>query len=253
MGSALAIGSAIGSAVSEHEEKIDSETVTQLQNMQRMVKAKLEAITSKLSEEAFEDPRLPILSIVNRAEKYMLKVKSAPNEKIKQCLDSVVGGSYLDGVEKMLSVALGELLGNTGAGEQEKKDFHVVFACSGLLRVDYYMYKYQFESKGLKEKYQNIFCYYIQVGVLDSMKVPPQILLYELTRSVGDPEKLKQATQELKGVATFTQELYDTLGWLQSAADGKLKKLEPSKEKEAEDASDGKLVKPIDIRSEQQN
>ena len=81
MGSALAIGSAIGSAVSEHEEKIDSETVTQLQNMQRMVKAKLEAITSKLSEEAFEDPRLPILSIVNRAEKYMLKVKSAPNEK----------------------------------------------------------------------------------------------------------------------------------------------------------------------------
>ena len=84
------------------------------------------------------------------------------------------------------------------------------------------------------------------------MKVPPQILLYELTRSVGDPEKLKQATQELKGVAKFTQELYDTLRSLQSAADGELKKLKPSKEQEAADSPDGKLGKPIDIRSEQQ-
>lgn len=240
----IEMGTAVSAAVkalTAGEEENKADTIEELGNLQRMVKAKLEAESSKLDKEAFDDPRLPILSVVNRDEKYLLDVKSAPNADIQKCLDNVIGGEFLQGVQNVLSVALGELLGNTAAGEQEKRAFHVVFANNGLLRVDCYMYKYNFDLKGLKEKHESIFCYFIQVGVLDVTKVAPQILLYELTRSVGDPEKLKKARQELREIATFTQELYDVVYSLQKASGNRdleqgppLKKLKPSDDDDQE-------------------
>ncbi|KAL9955116.1 hypothetical protein ACROYT_G036402 [Oculina patagonica] len=89
----------------------------------------------------------------------------------------------------------------------KEKEFHVVFASNSLLRIDCYMYKYQFRSEGMREQYKNMFCYYIQVGVLDIMKVPPQILLYELTRSSGDPNNLEKASRHLEQVAKFSHRL----------------------------------------------
>ncbi|KAL9984104.1 hypothetical protein ACROYT_G006364 [Oculina patagonica] len=232
------MGQAVSAAVktlTAGEEENKADAIEELGNLQRMVKAKLEAESSKLDKAAFDDPRLPILAVVNRDEKYLLDVKSAPNADIQKCLNNVIGGEFLKGVQNVLSVALGELLGNTAAGEQEKRAFHVVFADNGLLRVDCYMYKYNFDLKGLKEKHESIFGYFIQVGVLDVMKVAPQILLYELTRSVGDSDKLKEARRELKEIATFTEELYDIVSSLQKSSGNRdleqgppLKKLKPS-------------------------
>ena len=232
------MGQAIGSVIDDNERKHETDTIEQLQSLQRMVQAKIEAESGKLNKEAFDDPRLPIVSVVNMAEKGSLKVESAPTEKIKECLDNVIGGGYLEGVQKLLSIALGELLGNTAAGEQEKKEFHVVFASNSLLRLDCYMYSYRFRYEGLRTKFQNIFCYYIQVGVLDVMKVPPQILLYELTRSAGDPDKLKQASEDLEQVVKFTQKLYSvvkSLKVLQIVSDHEKGELEGEEEEELDE------------------
>ena len=99
------MGQAIGSVIDDNERKHETDTIEQLQSLQRMVQAKIEAESGKLNKEAFDDPRLPIVSVVNMAEKYSLKVESAPNEKINKCLDNVVGGGYLEGVQKLLSIA----------------------------------------------------------------------------------------------------------------------------------------------------
>jgi len=57
----------------------------------------------------------------------------------------------------------------------------------------------------------------MQVGVLDLEKVKPQILLYELTRAIGE-ENLPSAAKHLQGLAVFAKELHSTIHQLKNAA-----------------------------------
>lgn len=82
-------------------------------------------------------------------------------------------------------------------------------------------YKYEFSSKGLIDKAQNIFCYYLQVGVLDLEKVDPQILLYELTKAVGE-SSLPGAFRHLKELNAFAKGLYSAINEMGRAAVGEV-------------------------------
>ena len=106
----------------------------------------------------------------------MVKVKKKPT------LGHLFKGEFLDGLKDVVKAAVNELLGNTAAGE---RGFHVVFAQNGLCRIDYHMYKYVFSSKGLQEKVENALCFVVQMSVLDINKVDPQVVLYELDKTVG--------------------------------------------------------------------
>ena len=179
----------MGTAISESDKKREVNVVEQLRSYQRMISAKLEAKRGKISKEAFNDTKLPILSLVNTTQDYRLKVTAETKDlevRFGEILDSVIGKEYIKGLKAILSLALDQLLGNVSVGESEKKKSHVFFSNNSLLRIDCYMYKYQFQSDGLISSSKNIFGYYIQVGVLDLIKVNPQIVLYELTSSVGD-------------------------------------------------------------------
>ena len=184
-------------------------------------------------KEAFNDTKLPILSLVSTTQDYRLAVTAAPKDRVGEILDSVIGGGYIKGLKGILSLALDQLLGNVSVGESEKKESHVAFANNSLLRIDCYMYKYQFQSDGLISSSKNIFGYYIQVGVLDLIKVNPQIVLYELTSSVGDAKQLEEATKKLTTMASFTKKLYRVVTALQSHGDKR-----PSDEQEEEEDED---------------
>ena len=173
---------------------------------------------------------MPILSLVSTTQDYRLAVTAAPKDRVGEILDSVIGGGYIKGLKGILSLALDQLLGNVSVGESEKKESHVAFANNSLLRIDCYMYKYQFQSDGLISSSKNIFGYYIQVGVLDLIKVNPQIVLYELTSSVGDAKQLEEATKKLTTMASFTNKLYRVVTALQSHGDKR-----PSNEQEEEE------------------
>ena len=135
----------------------------------------------------------------------------------ENAIGEVTSGDFLGGLENLLSVALNEVLGNTSAGEAEKTDFHVIYANNSLLRLDYMMYKYTFASKGLKDECTNAFCYCMQVGILDLEKVDPQIMLYELTRAIGE-EALPSPLTHLEGLTVFTERLYSAVATLKKVA-----------------------------------
>ena len=199
------MGQTVGTVISESDKKKEVNVVEQLRSYQRMISAKLEAEREKISKEAFNDTKLPILSLVSTTQDYRLKVTAETKDlkvRVGEILDSVIGGGYIKGLKGILSLALDQLLGNVSVGESEKKESHVAFANNSLLRIDCYMYKYQFQSDGLISSSKNIFGYYIQVGVLDLIKVNPQIVLYELTSSVGDAKQLEEATKKLTTMAS---------------------------------------------------
>lgn len=229
------MGQTVGTAISESDKKKEVNVVEQLRSYQRMISAKLEAEREKISKEAFNDTKLPILSLVSTTQDYRLAVTAAPKDRVGEILDSVIGGGYIKGLKGILSLALDQLLGNVSVGESEKKESHVAFANNSLLRIDCYMYKYQFQSDGLISSSKNIFGYYIQVGVLDLIKVNPQIVLYELTSSVGDAKQLEEATKKLTTMASFTNKLYRVVTALQSHGDKRPSDEQEEQEEEEEE------------------
>jgi len=83
------------------------------------------------------------------------------------------------------------------------------------------MYKHEFTSRGIIDKVENVFCYYLQVGVLDLEKVNPQILLYELTRAIGE-SRLPDAARRLQNLTVFAKDLYKVVHELDKSAVGSL-------------------------------
>ena len=233
------MGQTVGTVISESDKKKEMNVVEQLRSYQRMISAKLEAEREKISKEAFNDTKLPILSLVSTTQDYRLAVTAAPKDRVGEILDNVIGGGYIKGLKGILSLALDQLLGNVSVGESEKKESHVAFANNSLLRIDCYMYKYQFQSDGLISSSKNIFGYYIQVGVLDLIKVNPQIVLYELTSSVGDAKQLEEATKKLTTMASFTNKLYRVVTALQSHGDKRPSNEQEEEEDEEEEEEEG--------------
>ena len=174
-----------------------------------------------MENSAVEDKSLPIVAVVDKSMKYSIKVSSATSEEVGKAISEVLKGDFLSGVTDLITVGLNAMLGNESVGETEKQDFHVVFANNSLLRIDCMFYKYEFSSKGLIDKAQNIFCYYLQVGVLDLEKVDPQILLYELTKAVGE-SSLPGAFRHLKELNAFAKGLYSAINEMGRAAVGEV-------------------------------
>lgn len=174
-----------------------------------------------MENSAVEDESLPIVAVVDKSMKYSIKVSSATSEEVGKAIGEVLKGDFLSGVTDLITVGLNAMLGNESVGETEKQDFHVVFANNSLLRIDCMFYKYEFSSKGLIDKAQNIFCYYLQVGVLDLEKVDPQILLYELTKAVGE-SSLPGASRHLKELNAFAKGLYSAINEMGRAAVGEV-------------------------------
>ena len=189
--------------------------------MHKMLVNKIAAISSKMENDAIEDKSLPIVAVVDKSQKYKIKVSEAPSQEITDAIGEVLKGDFLDGLKNLISVGLSQMLGNASAGETEKVDFHIVFANNSLLRVDYMIYKYEFSSKGIIDKVKNVFCYYLQVGVLDLEKVNPQILLYELTRAIGE-SRLPDAAKRLQNLTVFAKDLYKVMHELDRSAVGSM-------------------------------
>ena len=204
------MGQVISNFIEESEKRNEAQVVEPLQLLQKLVSAKLEAQAAKLEAEAFEDKSLPIVATVKKVETYLVKVETAPSEDIKKSMEDIFQGDFLDGFEHLVTAAVNELFGNTLAGEKEFSSFRVVFANNSLLRIDFYIYKYDFSSEGLREKIQNAFCYVVQVGVLDLKKVDPQVVLYELDKSIGTgniPDAIAKIKQEVK----YMEQLYNVI------------------------------------------
>ena len=204
-------------AKKEEQEQDEAEAKEMLNTMNNLMTQKCAAISAQFKDAAVADPTLPIVAVVDKTEKYMLQVKSVVNENISNGLKEVLSGQFMKGLEDTITGAMQVFVTDESEGESQETDFHVVYANNSLLRVDYLMYKYNFSSKGILSKYENAFCYVMQVGVLDLEKVNPQILLYEMTKTIGQDD-LQEAAKNLDQLAKFGKELYSTIRDLNDAA-----------------------------------
>lgn len=157
----------------------------------------MEAQSERMEAKAYEDKSLPIVAIVDTIKMASMSAQSGASDNVHGIVDSLFSGQILDGFKKAVTTAVDTFLGNAEAGEDERSEFHVIYSNNAMLRVDVYFYKYQFSSEALKKHGSNLFCYVAQIGVLDTSKTSPQVILYEVTKSIGgDVEDAKKLLQK---------------------------------------------------------
>ena len=211
------MGTSISKKLEEQQKNKDEKAVEELQMLQEMMVNKVAAARAEMREKALKDANVPIVAFVDTSEKYSVDVSNAPDDAITTSIKEMFGGNIIQGLVSLIGVALNQFLGNTQAGASEQNDYHIVFSNNTLMRIDVMFYKYEFSSKGVEDERRNGFCYCTQAAVLDLKKVSPQVLLYELTRTIGD-ENIPDAVKQLHLMAEFGEELYQVVNELTAAA-----------------------------------
>ena len=68
--------------IKEMQQENDTETREKLQMVHNMMVDKITAASNKMGDEAAEDKSLSIVSVVDKSEKYQIKVTSVPDKGI---------------------------------------------------------------------------------------------------------------------------------------------------------------------------
>ena len=129
-------GTSIPKKIKKRQDDNDAEIAETLQTMHKMIVNKncCQMDNDDISEKSSS---LPIAEVVDKVEKYKIKVSSAPSPDIQAAVNEVLKRDFLGGMISLISVGIDQMLGNASARETEKVDFHTVFANKILLRIDY--------------------------------------------------------------------------------------------------------------------
>ena len=84
--------------IKQMQDKNDTETKEKLQMVHNMMVDKITAASNKMGDEAAEDKSLPIVYVVDKSEKYQIKVESTPDKDIKNAIGEVMSGDFLGGL-----------------------------------------------------------------------------------------------------------------------------------------------------------
>ena len=131
--------------------------------------------------------QLPIVELVRLVSEKACDVSTAPSEKLTGMIESLFGGSFLAALKGLIMGALDTVLGKASAGEKQTKGFTVMLLHGAVVRVDYYVYSYTFESDGVVTKPQNGLVFAISMATVKLASVNSEViaLLSGLTAEGG--------------------------------------------------------------------
>ena len=199
----------MGQLFSDLLKDSSEEVKEQLEILQEMGRSIVDGESQRMAASAYEDKTLPIVAIVDTKTCCSMHVESGAGKSVYGIVDSLFDGKYMEGFKHAVEAAVETFLGNAQAGRQEIREFHVVYDRNALLRIDVYLYNYEFSSEALKKHGENLFCYVAQIAVLDSLAIDPTVTLYEITKGIGKAsnEFKEEFTSDCEFVETFIKSL----------------------------------------------
>ncbi|KAH6908487.1 hypothetical protein BKA70DRAFT_1427079 [Coprinopsis sp. MPI-PUGE-AT-0042] len=126
---------------------------------------------------------------------------SGLNEIVDGFFGMIEGGSVVGGFKKIVSGALGTILGNRNAGEQEEQKFFIFMKENAVIRIDVKIWRYNFSSKGVMAETENVLCYIFCTSVVDSSKLKMDEFSYLLSEYAGD-DGVKDYVEKLISIWT---------------------------------------------------
>jgi len=216
------MGKPFGKLMEAMNSDKDEEAKAGLQMLQVLLNGKLDAAKSSIQLDIEHDINLPMIAVVDREEMYKVDVSEAPTDAIEQIVGDFLSKDNIGGILDSVHTAMQLIFGEAAVSEETTRSMHVLFSNNALIRFDYWAYRYTEDSIQWMKEHKGGFAYYMQTAVLDLHKCDPQIVLYELSKSIGT-DGYEQATLWLNQMTTFGKILYSAVFEMDKFAKGEFK------------------------------
>ena len=90
----------------------------------------------------------------------------------------------------MVIAATESILGNGAVGEVEEQDYEIVWYNNTLVRINFYLWHYNFSRSGVIKDVESVLAYYCVKRVVDWDKVDPQVVTYCISNLGLDKEEI---------------------------------------------------------------
>ena len=169
----------------EQDEAKVAELRERLTFLQTMANTTLDAKVNEIIHGQEGDLKIhggTIVEVHKRVEvKHEDKAKS-----LEEAVDSVMTdglmGVFSDRVKGaiggLIKTAIATFFCNDSVGEVKQDDMIVVWDNNALLRIDYYLWRYNFSTRKIMEHIDSIFAYVVIKRVVDTSTVSPDVISY---------------------------------------------------------------------------
>ena len=176
--------------------------------LQAMAETTLEAKTNEILHGQEGDLKIHGGTIVEVHKRVEIK-----HEDSAKTLDEAVDATMEDGLRGVFSDRVKSAIGgivkraiamfycNDSIGEIKQEDMIVVWDNNALLRVDYFLWRYNFSSKKILEHVDSVFAYAVIKRVVDVSTVSPEVVSYAISHAFSEDD----AKAILKEVDSVTQ------------------------------------------------
>jgi hypothetical protein len=140
------------------------------------------------------------------------------HEDEAKSLDEAVDSVMTDGLKGVFSdrvkgaiggvvkTAIATFFCNDSIGEVQQDDMVVVWDNNALLRVDYYLWRYNFSTKKIVEHIDSIFAYVVIKRVVDVSAVSPEVISYAISHAFSE-SNAKEMLREIEDVTKIVEKI----------------------------------------------
>ena len=186
----------MGQTASEIRNAAESQNATEKAELEERLsflhKAALSHLEVKKSEIlAGSENDLKIHGGTDVEEHMKIRLNASSDEsQLTDAIGDIFSGHVLTGLKKVVVAATESILGNGAVGEVEEQDYEIVWYNNALVRIDFYLWRYNFSSKGVIKDIENVLAYYTVKRVLDWDKVDPQVVTYCISNLGLDKDEI---------------------------------------------------------------
>ena len=203
------MGNAIGLVRNEIQEaqKGKEESEERLRLLEKMVTNHLTLQKQHILNGERNDQEIHEGTIVHEYQQMYVTNSNKQSNEIEKTVDSLFSGDFLGALKKAATVALKEICGNTSIGEYEQSEMFIVWQNHALLRLDTYVYRWNFSSKGVITEAEGVLGVLIVQRVMNIVKVDPQVMTWAICLGSSDEVAIKKEIEVTKSVMDLVVDL----------------------------------------------
>ena len=196
------MGNAIGNARKAVQEAQEGKEASEerLRLLEKMVTNHLTLQKQHILNGERNDQEIHEGTIVREYQQMYITDSREPSSEIVKTVDSLFSGDFLGALKNAATVALKEICGNTSIGEYEQSEMFIVWQNHALLRLDTYVYRWNFSSTGVIMDTEGVLGVLIVQRVMNIVKVDPQVMTWAICSGSSDEVAIKKEIEVTKSV-----------------------------------------------------
>ena len=218
MGQAIAVAGGVAKMAESVIESVQSvgaekpERVAELRErltfLQHMAYTTIDAKTNEILHGQEGDLKIHGGTIVEIHKRAEIKHEDTPknlNEAVDSVMTDGLNGVFSQRVKNsigsLVKTAIATFFHDDSVGEVKYEDMIVVWDNNALLRVDYFLWRYNFSTKNILEHIDSVYAYVVIKRVIDVNKVSPEVVVYAISNGCqeeNDAEVLKEVESVTK-------------------------------------------------------